>query len=268
MIITPENDSKSAIDSKAAEAAEHTSRAPQDDPPPSYNAGPSSGALPSPSTPPPVAKATNYISLLRSNGSIKGSYAINPSMAIPTAFLPPLHEDDTEETRKNLRFESMNGSVDVNIQLVDDGTTETEETKEKRKRTTMVLCSQNGHVSVTVLSSSQTRMPIQLDVRSQNGAVTALIPRSFNGLVKLKTNHGAKVISGSLEDHTTTFSEVDGEQICFVGDFGSWNAKSADEWKGDEAVLESRNGRVKIAYADEKGRADSAKGGFWSKVFS
>ena len=51
----------------------------------------------------------NFFSVYRWNGSIEGNCVIAPSLIVPA--LPPLPDEDTEETRKNLSLVSHNGNI-------------------------------------------------------------------------------------------------------------------------------------------------------------
>ena len=68
----------------------------------------------------------------------------------------------------------------------------------------------------------------------------------------------------------TTFSEVDKTTRSFVGDFSPW-IEGEDEWKGDEVILETKNGSVKVHYDDEVieslGSIIKAKVGMISRMF-
>ena len=67
------------------------------------------------STTAPNIKPSNFVNLNRANESIKGSWLIDPSLAIPSSFLPP---PPTEGARSNLILESKNGAIDADIYLL------------------------------------------------------------------------------------------------------------------------------------------------------
>lgn len=100
------------------------SRNEQHNPPPSYFDGTESlSTISSESTlaatdrysTTPNIKPSNFISLSRSNESIKGSWLIDPTLSIPSFFLPP---PPTEGARSNLFLESKNGAIDADIYLL------------------------------------------------------------------------------------------------------------------------------------------------------
>ena len=63
----------------------------------------------------PNIKPSNFVNLNRANESIRGSWLIDPSLSIPSSFLPP---PPTEGARSNLILESKNGAIDADIYLL------------------------------------------------------------------------------------------------------------------------------------------------------
>lgn len=73
-------------------------------------------------------------------------------MTIPRSFLRPLDAGEAEEDRKNLRMNTTNGSIDVDVTLI--GGTESLSTDDvkRKKRTTLDINSKNGSVNVRLVS--------------------------------------------------------------------------------------------------------------------
>jgi hypothetical protein len=236
----------------------------------------------------PAAKSANFISIVRIHGTIKGTYAIDPQLTIPTYLLPPVGEGESEASRKNMVLEARYGSIDVDIVLVGDKSQLDDQKRDyNKKRTTLAMESSYGAVTAKVVSTFHALIPslltflqrkssacstaFHLTAVSNHGSVTVYLPRSFQGLLKLSTIHGAIVLSDRLQEHTTTFNEVNSTRNCFVGDFSGWvesEAEGQGEWNGDEVDLSAKHGRLKVSYVDELEKAgESSKGKFFSRIF-
>ena len=64
----------------------------------------------------------------------------------------------------------------------------------------------------------------------------------------------------------TTFSDMRTKK-CFLGDYSTW--RDGEAWSGDEAVIDSRNGSVRIQFDDEV-VSEGPRGpffGMWSRLF-
>ncbi|KAJ7624256.1 hypothetical protein DFH06DRAFT_1445927, partial [Mycena polygramma] len=185
-------------------------------------------------------KATNFLSLNRDNESIKGTYAIDPSVKVPEFLLPPLAAGETEATRPNVYLHTTNGSIDVNVFLVGCG--------DAKRRVDIVLESSNGSISVKLHDAhAHTRPPINLKARSVSGNITLHIPHSFRGPLTFTSHNGALRFPGALAGHVTTFGDADHMQRCFVGDFADW-AQQPEGWMCDEIDVKTENGAVKVQY--------------------
>ncbi|KAF7343858.1 hypothetical protein MSAN_01967100 [Mycena sanguinolenta] len=216
-----------------------------DDPPPAYAdsqktpaAGPVNDSL-APIPLPDSVKPINFLSLSRGNTSIKGKYVIDPRIKIPQCMLPPLSEDETEATRKNVLLHTSNGSIDADVFVIGD--------VDFKQKVHMSVKTSNGAVVVRVHASAAPRPPMHIKARSSNGSVTLHIPRSFRGPVTIRTSNGSVRFSDSISTHLTTFSEVKKTRRCFIGDYTDWTDQP-EGWIGDELDLETSNGTVKLQY--------------------
>ncbi|KAJ7489659.1 hypothetical protein B0H11DRAFT_1804739 [Mycena galericulata] len=288
MIITPDSDVKDVkqLDIVVNRASVH------EDPPPEYvGPGPQPPSQPSAAPPPPPppshqtqppppnVKPTNFLSLSRSNNTIKGTYVIDPRIQIPAAFLPPLAADEpTESVRRNLALRTSNGMIDVDLYVVGGGDGDVKQPSP----VTILLRSSNGNISArlrtctpsTSTATPAAHPPLRLTVRTSNGSITLRLPRAFRGPLTVRTRNGAVRFVGALAGAVTEFGEEGGVRRCFVGEFGDYaaalsrpldagskeakggkewgkNANAADAWPGDELTLESSNGGIKLLFDDE-----------------
>ncbi|KAJ7624308.1 hypothetical protein DFH06DRAFT_1230147 [Mycena polygramma] len=264
MIITPDSDSKLKDVGAQPDVVVNRTETP-DDPPPAYMhtdakasvAGPERTSepplplLPPILTPPSTVKPTNYLSLSRGNGSIKGTYVIDPRVNVPQFLLPPLAADETEATRRNVFLHTSNGSIDVDLFVVGEAT--------GKEKVDMLVKSSNGSITVKLHAAPTPRPPVHLKASSSNGTITLHLPHSFRGPLTLRTRNGSIRFSGTLATNTTTFSEAGGVRRCFVGEFADW-AERPEGWAGDEVNLESSNGSVRVQYDVETSSSAGGEG--------
>ncbi|KAG5641917.1 hypothetical protein DXG03_003963 [Asterophora parasitica] len=239
-----------------------------DDPPPTYTA-----ASPPSSSPGPIAEASathaklpavkpsNYVAISRSNGSIKGVWVLDPNLAIPATLLPPLSTNETEETRRHFNVSASNGVIDADITLA-PLRHEKDSQKPASRRTTIYAHASNGSVITKLHDTSDPRSSFYLNISASNGSVHIHLPRSFHGLLVLKTWNGSVKFSPESLEPLTTFSDVDKTRRCFIGDY----SEMTDEWQGDEVFVEARNGSVKLYYDDEAKKGER-KSGFFERLF-
>jgi len=57
--------------------------------------------------------------------------------------------------------------------------------------------------------------------------------------------------SEEIKKNLTTFDESNCVRHYFVGDFSCWADLGREGWTGDEAIIESKHGSVKIHYEDD-----------------
>ncbi|TFK65133.1 hypothetical protein BDN72DRAFT_773752, partial [Pluteus cervinus] len=205
------------------------------------------------SSPPPLPpkmpfgiKPTNFLYIHRKHDSIKESVAIDPTLMIPSVLLPPL---PLGQVRENLKVESTHGSINLDIWLV-PGATESLNTI-LRGRAVLAVKSEHGSIN-TQLVIPGPRPPIHLTLTNQNGSIQAHLPRSFTGLIFISTRHGSVKFSDSLQSQLTPFGEMKNERKYFLGDLATW-ADPNSEWVGDELVLTTTHGSIKVAYEDGNG---------------
>jgi hypothetical protein len=197
-------------------------------------------------------------------------------MSIPSSVLPLLAPGESEKERKNLKLESQHGSIDVELFLTGGKLGD-------KSKTTLDMRTTHGRITVKLVrptpffrcppmiirhvqnASAAPRAPLCLTAYSAHNSLNVYLPRSYEGLLKTTTNHGHVIFSAQLAEHITTFSEIDSIKHCFVGDFSEWK-DGQEGWNGDEVILGSKHGKIKVWYADE-GESLPTKGrNFLSRV--
>lgn len=103
----------------------------------------------------PNVPPTNFLIIKRDNNSIRESIIIDPSLPI----LDPDAELKPEEERKNLFVESKNGSVNMDVWLVDGMGTEAGSSEGGSKRTVVDIGSKNGSVTVLLVRLPSSTYP-------------------------------------------------------------------------------------------------------------
>jgi hypothetical protein len=62
------------------------------------------------------ARPGNFMHISKANSAVRGTYVVDPTLAVPEAVLSPRAPD--AGPRDNLSLESQNGSVDVDVWIV------------------------------------------------------------------------------------------------------------------------------------------------------
>ncbi|KAJ7729581.1 hypothetical protein B0H16DRAFT_1428180 [Mycena metata] len=263
MLITP--DSASTLNDVKPSLEPVVNRAqavPEDSPPDYLDLASQSTASSLPPVPliPDIVKPTNFLSIGRTNASIKGTYAIDPRLKIPAVLLSPLAEGETELTRPNARLQTSNAPIDAIFFIVEDS--------DHKQRIDIVLKTANGSIKASV-HAPRTRAAINLRVETSNAPVVLRLPRSFCGPLTLRTRYASVSFSDALSANLTTFNELDNTHRCFVGDFAAWG-QQPDAWTGDELSVETTHGSIKLKYdveVDTGNGKGKGKGGFFSRLF-
>ncbi|KAJ7271158.1 hypothetical protein C8J57DRAFT_1603592 [Mycena rebaudengoi] len=160
---------------------------------PAYASGSTSTDSP---TPLPPGKPTNFLSISRSDGSIKGSYIIDPRIKPPQA-------DETGDAQQNLFLHASNGGIDVDVFVVGD--------RDVKRRVDLFVRSKNGSITARVHADAA-RPPISLKVTDANGPITLHLPRSFRGPITILTRNGSVRFSKPLSAQLTQLGEAQNTQ--------------------------------------------------------
>ncbi|KAF8510101.1 hypothetical protein JB92DRAFT_3144481 [Gautieria morchelliformis] len=187
---------------------------------------------------PPLAYATNFLTIFRENNSISGKYTIARSMSMPPGAVPSVGDDGK---KLNMRVASQNGSVDVVIEL--------DPSADTKGPARLQADSRNGSVAVTVHDKGLNRF--RLKASSRNGSVSVRIPPTYFGTVSTGLKNGQLAFSPAVQARLTTFSERDGDGNYFIGDYASSGYQGDTTWLGDHLRVESENGRVSVDFVNE-----------------
>ncbi|KAK7023180.1 hypothetical protein R3P38DRAFT_3195150 [Favolaschia claudopus] len=180
------------------------------------------------------ARPTNFLSLIRANAPITGSFIIDPNVRVPEALLP-----DTIEPRRNLYLETAGAPIDVDIFVVGENTS-------ANVRVDIHLQA-NGPITARIhVSPSIPRPHIRLTA-SSSAPISIAVPASFRG--PLTTRSSRPSPSPSLPPQATIFSEADNTRRGFIGDFADWTRDPV----GDEMDLESTLATVSISVMEPEG---------------
>lgn len=233
------------VDDKQVEALEARRVAEEQlsqEPPPTYaSLQPSSSAT-------SVVKTVNYVYIIRTHSSVRETLIIDPSLFVPLFLRPQLSSGETEETRKNLKLESTHGDVHADITLAVNTNTEIHSSK-MNSQVTMQMQSTHGAITAKI-HGEPNRPSFLLHAQSINGDIRLHIPRDFHGPILVTYRHGFARFSDSINQHLTTFGEIDDTRRCFLGDFSQWR-DTGEGWAGDKLTLDVKHGNVKIHYDDD-----------------
>ncbi|KAG8982911.1 hypothetical protein FRB94_007703 [Tulasnella sp. JGI-2019a] len=196
----------------------------------------------------------NYIYVHERDGHIKGEWTIDPTVTVPPSLLAELKEG---EERANLRLHSQDGHVAGRVRLVSD----------KPTKSFLFASSKDGHVKMSILSRQNQRF--KLKMHAQDGSVTAQIPSDFEGPISFMLKDGSLKLSAGVERRLAHFSRSGKNGKGFIGSLETSGyadiGDNTEAWAGDELILSSRDGNIRIEYIDEVPETvegGSSKGGF------
>jgi len=207
-------------------------------PPPYTNSEPSSSSQ-APFVLPANVKPSNFLSFTQKHNSVKGTFVLDPSLEIPSDWLPPLPEEETEETRSNLYAKSEHGNVTLELYLLD------RPILKSQKKVLMNTLSTYGSASVHIHREGPSP-PFALNANAPRGNVTVRIPRSYKGSITASTKYGRVSMSDGVSGQASVFSDLQGVKRVFVGDI---TARS--DQTDDAMVLDTEHGCVRISFEDE-----------------
>ncbi|KAJ4473821.1 hypothetical protein J3R30DRAFT_3511789 [Lentinula aciculospora] len=225
-------------------------------PPPYTPSDAASSSSTRPFVPPDSVKPSNFMSISRTHDSCRGTYIIDPSLEIPSEYLPPLPEGESNDTRSNFYSRSVHGTVAADLYLLHKFIAQ------PRKKVLLTTSSTHGSVS-TCIRRGDTAPSFDLKSNSKNGNVTVKIPRSYRGPVTGTTIHGRIWMSEGVSAQAVVFSEVQGVKRLFIGDMSTRNDKT-----DDNMMLETQHGSIRVYYEDEDSTPFVVKSvkGFWGRI--
>ncbi|KAJ2912970.1 hypothetical protein MD484_g7433, partial [Candolleomyces efflorescens] len=259
-------------DTTAIDNAPSTSKGPRTPPdqgpdelgaPPPYSPPEGSSSLLGPSD--PLPKPTNFVSLFKLNGSVKGKWVINPTIPLPAPFLQPVDPSQADHIRKNLYLKSHNGAISADVNLVPTVSDEAPRTEQSQY---VVLEAETFNGSATLklheLNSAypgKTRLPVQIRLSTFNGSVYVKIPRSFRGMIVSQSWCGSTKLSDQVRAQVAYERDESRIKRLFIGELDEADF-SESSWSGDDLNAETRNGSIYVRYEDEP-----EEPGFWSKLW-
>jgi len=259
MIVTDSDTNIAVFDSpekKSAQVPLQALPSDQDAAPPPYTSSDPSSSIQF--VLPENTKPSNFASFSQKHKSVKGTYILDPSQEVPSDWLPPLPEGETEKTRSNFHAHSVHGSVTSDLYLLN------KPILRDRKKVLLSVSSKHSPVSMSIHRDGPSP-PFVLKASSKHASVTVKIPRSFKGSVTAIINHGRVSMSDAVSAQASVFSDVNGVKRFFVGDLNTRN-EAAD----DEMFLENVHGSIKISFDDEDhmpGVAVKSAKGIFSRMF-
>ncbi|KAG8864070.1 hypothetical protein FRB96_006943 [Tulasnella sp. 330] len=230
-----------------------------DDPP---EAGPSTQAAQAPPSydgsnypPPPNISATrrvNHICIKEQREDIKGEWTIDPNIRVPSSLVDQIQQ---AEAGANLVLESKNGSVAGKVRLISD------------KPSKSIIHASSDAGSVVMKFPQRLNQRFYLKAHSRNGSVTARIPPDFEGPVTFNTKNGSLKFSGRIQKSLIHFNRSEKAGKAFIGSRGALGNDDPEEdgeeaWDGDELVLSSERGNIRLEYADEPSEFKKVKDDF------
>ncbi|KAG9028480.1 hypothetical protein FRB95_006422 [Tulasnella sp. JGI-2019a] len=195
----------------------------------------------------------NNIYIKEKNSGVKGEWIIDPDITVPLSLLPEVEEG---EERVNLRLHSNNGSVAGKVRLIGDQPT----------KSYLHASAHNGSVQMKILSRQNQKF--NLKAHSHNGNVTVSIPIDFEGPVTCTTKNGSVKFSQAIQQRLTQLGRSDKTRKAFIGSLPTSEQNTTDAkdkndleaWSGDELILSSANGNLRIDYTQE-GSDETGSGG-------
>jgi hypothetical protein len=225
-------------------------------PPPYYSSDPSSSSSTPAFVPPDSVKPSNYLFLSRSHASLVGTYVIDPSLEIPSDFLVPLPEGESEETRRNLYAKTTHASATVDLYLLDKPL--------PKSQGKVLLTTSSAHGNVyTYIHRADSSPAFSLKSSTKHAFLLVKIPRSFRGIVTGNVAHGRFWMSEAVSAQATIFSEVEGIKRVFLGDLSARNDETDDSME-----LANVHGNISIYFEDEDTTPAAVKSlkGFWKRI--
>ncbi|PPQ77967.1 hypothetical protein CVT24_006141 [Panaeolus cyanescens] len=257
-----------------------------DDAPPSYTMTASSSSSPSASgdyttmgtrQPPIGVESANFVQIIRTEDSVRGTWVIDPNLVIPAAFLPPLPAGLDSSQRMNLHLESKEGCVQGEVYIKPIS----HEIRSTMKRTSKILIyamAKEDKVELRIhdtpiLHPGDQRLPIHLKAKSKEDNVRIYLPRSFCGPFHISTKSSDRstvVLSPAIRERLCTMSQNLKIRQGFIGRPGhpTQLEGSLDNWDGDMLEIEILDSwsDVKL-YFDDEDTKGTQKGGTLRKLF-
>jgi len=213
----------------------------QDGPPPPYHQSSASSEPLSPTASVNHARS-NYLEVTEVHRSLKGTWMIDSSLAIPSSVLQHQKWDESEGPRPNINLYSRHGSIKGEIKLcgpADD---------------LVHIRAGSAHGSVSLKLYNGTNQKTHINLSSRQGSVSVYLPSEFRGHIECETSHGKVSFSDPVSQNLTQFSGHNGKHLAFLSPFpipSGPEGSTAFDKAPDRLVANAVHGSVKVFYLDE-----------------
>lgn len=120
-----------------------------------------------------------------------------------------------------------------------------------------LLCYVDQYHPAFIFKASRTNQHFHLTAKSKRSHVTIYLPRDFEGPITFKYKRITPHFSDDLLQQMTLFGRDNKQGTVFVGDWSKFGngprGKDGryDHWAGDELVVTTKRGLIRVCYADE-----------------
>jgi len=209
-------------------------------------------------TPPPQSypqyPRVNFFYVAEEHKGVTGKWLVDPNRPTPAMAMPSLNRGETPD---NIHLFSKHGNVSAEFVL----------DSETSAKTRIHAESTHGTVKVSITYRGPNQR-IHLFGNAKHGGLTVGLPQDFEGLVTLNSEYGAHVLSKGIQERLTPIRGDKGNAVFFIGRwevFMQQDGSTSGGWQGDEAILQSTYGPIKVAFTGED--TGKPRRGFLSMLF-
>lgn len=239
---------------------------PEESPPPYGSRFHSAGAsgsvnssirdLPLPPLPLPDASKIHHVkelSLSTVYKNITGTFIIDPDLQGSAVEIRPCK--NSKRPHPNVSVSSRHGTVSLNLASSGDN-------GELASRTHIRVSTRTGDVNLLMFHAPSLRH-VNLEAHSQQGNVALLVPKTFCGVIQLRTRRGSLKFLPSFAKSMRILKSNDHEALVLIGEtnFSSLNDHSNT---ADYCQLTTRSSKVTVGLAEEDTYESGP--GFWKRM--
>ncbi|KAL0953823.1 hypothetical protein HGRIS_005003 [Hohenbuehelia grisea] len=194
---------------------------------------------------PPEASATNHLHVCTRSKDITGTYFLDPCLPSPVG-----NKHKNEKT--NASFRSSRGNFILTLATVC--------THADKAKSLAMVETNTGDIIVSLLDMPSNHN-ISLDLASRRGNISLLIPRSFCGVLQLRTRKGSIEFLNALAPLVRVLKDTEEETLVLIG-----NSKTIGDSTGaDFCQLTSRFGKLAVGLKGED-KVAPPEPTFWEKL--
>lgn len=186
---------------------------------------------------PRLTRPTNYLTLIREESPIRGSFRVDPTLAIPPG---AIISKDQHGKELNLKFNSTCGMVETCVEIVRGIVAPTLHMGPARLEMVSVHCD----VIATIHDRGQNRF--RLTAISHNGNIVINIPSTFTGSIVGRLNRGTIKFATEVQAQLTVLSEQNKESRYFIGDYLRTGYRDDESWTMDHLYVESHGANATV----------------------